>query len=94
MPVFLKKDLEDQLPSIKKNNLKNEEYSQKSIQDLFSKDLLTKCVVKQFDYVSSIVAINNGNGNFTIKKLPAMSQLSCINAIHCMDIIAMVKLIW
>ena len=86
MPVFLKKDLEDQLPSIKKNNLKNEEYSQKSIQDLFSKDLLTKCVVKQFDYVSSIVAINNGNGNFTIKKLPAMSQLSCINAIHCMDI--------
>jgi hypothetical protein len=86
MPVLLKKDLEDQLPSIKKNNLKNEEYSGKSIQQLFEKDLLSKAVVKQFNYNSSCVAINEGNGKFVVKKLPPMSQLSCINAIYCTDV--------
>ncbi|HMG67842.1 MAG TPA: VCBS repeat-containing protein, partial [Chitinophagaceae bacterium] len=86
MPVFLKKDMEDQLPSIKKSNLKNEAYSQKSIQELFPKDLMEKCETKEFNYSSSCVAINNGNGNFTIQKLPAMAQLSCINRFHCMDL--------
>ncbi|MFI5187597.1 MAG: FG-GAP-like repeat-containing protein, partial [Chitinophagales bacterium] len=86
MPVFLKKDLEDQLPSIKKNNLKNEAYSRKSIQELFPKELMDKCVMKKFNYRSSCVAINNGNGNFTIHKLPAMAQLSCINHFYPGDI--------
>jgi hypothetical protein len=86
MPVVLKKDLEDQLPFIKKNNLKNEQYAHKSIQDLFSKELINKSEVKQFTYAASCVALNNGRGSFTVKKLPPMSQLSCINAIHCMDI--------
>jgi hypothetical protein len=86
VPVFLKKDMEDQLPSIKKANLKNEAYAHKSIQELFPEDLLSKSVVKKFDYSSSCIAINNGNGNFTVQKLPAMSQLSCINVIRCMDV--------
>jgi hypothetical protein len=86
MPVFLKKDMEDQLPSIKKSNLKNEAYSKKSIQQLFPAELLSKGIVKKINYTSSCVAINNGNGKFTIQKLPAMEQLSCINAIHCADL--------
>ena len=86
MPVFLKKDMEDQLPSIKKSNLKNEEYSKKSIQELFPKEIMEKCEMKQFNYPSSCVAINNGNGNFTIHKLPAMAQLSCINRFYFGDI--------
>ncbi|HYV54938.1 MAG TPA: FG-GAP-like repeat-containing protein, partial [Chitinophagaceae bacterium] len=86
MPVFLKKDMEDQLPSIKKANLKNEEYSQKSIQELFPESLLSKSVVKRFNYSSSCIAINDGNGNFTVQRLPSMAQLSCINVIHCMDV--------
>jgi hypothetical protein len=86
MPVVLKKDLEDQLPSIKKHNLKNEEYSHEAVQDLFSKELLAKSVVKQFNYKASAVAINKGNGSFTVKELPVRSQFSCINVIHCMDV--------
>jgi hypothetical protein len=86
MPVFLKKDMEDQLPSIKKSNLKNEAYSQKSIQELFPKELMQKCVTKQFNYSSSCVAVNHGNGNFTVHKLPVMAQLSCINHFQCMDL--------
>ncbi|MGZ3949653.1 MAG: FG-GAP-like repeat-containing protein, partial [Flavisolibacter sp.] len=76
MPVMLKKDIEDQLPSIKKHNLKNEEYSHKAIQDLFPKELLEKSVVKQFNFNASVVAINKGNGSFSARELPVMSQLS------------------
>jgi hypothetical protein len=86
MPVFLKKDMEDQLPSIKKANLKNEAYSKKSIQELFPDDLLSKSIVKELNYPSSCIAINNGNGKFTVQKLPSMEQLSCVNVVHCMDV--------
>jgi len=86
MPVFLKKDMEEQLPGIKKENLRNEIYADKSIQELFSKELLAKAVVKQFNYNKSCIAINNGNGNFTIEPLPSMSQLSCINVFHALDV--------
>jgi hypothetical protein len=32
------------------------------------------------------VAVNNGNGHFTVQKLPPMAQLSCINAIYANDL--------
>ena len=86
MPVFLKKDMEDQLPSIKKANLKNEAYSKKPIQELFPGDLLSKSVVKELNYPSSCVAINDGHGKFKVQRLPPMEQLSCVNVIHCMDV--------
>lgn len=86
MPVFLKRDLEEQLPSIKKSNLKNEAYSKKSIQELFPKEELDKCIVKKINYTSSCVAINNGDGKFTIQKLPPMAQLSCVNVGYPMDL--------
>jgi hypothetical protein len=86
MPVFLKKDMEEQLPVIKKENLKNEIYADKSIQELFSKELLEKAIVKQFNFYKSCIAINNGNGNFSIQPLPAMAQLSCINVFYSLDL--------
>jgi hypothetical protein len=86
MPVFLKRDMQDQLPVLKKENLTHKDYAEKSIQELFSKDMIASSVVRQFNYASSCVAINEGNGNFTLKALPLMSQLSCINAILPIDI--------
>ncbi|MGI8950260.1 MAG: VCBS repeat-containing protein [Chitinophagaceae bacterium] len=86
MPVFLKHDMEDQIPSLKKQNLRHEQFAKKSIQELFPENVMKQCVMKQFNYCSSIVAINNGNGNFTIEKLPVMTQLSSVNAIACMDV--------
>jgi hypothetical protein len=86
MPVVLKHDLEMQLPSIKKDNLKNADYARRSIQEIFPDDMIKKSQVKLFNYDASVVAINNGNGNFTIHKLPAMAQMSCINNIACVDI--------
>jgi hypothetical protein len=86
MPVFLKHDLQEQLPTIKKNNLKHHEYATKAVQDLFAKELISNSVIKKFNYASSCVAINEGDGKFNIKKLPMMTQLSCINVIHPLDV--------
>jgi hypothetical protein len=85
-PAFLKFDLEEQIPGIKKQSLKNETYSKKSIQQLFSKETIEKCSVKKVNYSSSCIALNEGNGNFKIRKLPARAQLSCINICHIMDV--------
>ena len=85
-PVFLKHELEEQIPSIKKGNLKNEAYSKKSVQELFTKNLIDKCIVKKVNYTSSCIAINQGSGNFNIQKLPAMVQLSCVNIAYSADL--------
>ncbi|MDP9040732.1 MAG: FG-GAP-like repeat-containing protein [Bacteroidota bacterium] len=86
MPVFLKHDMEFQMPILKKQNLKHGEFAKKTIQDLLPEDLLKTSQVKKFNYCSSIVAINQGNGQFVIHKLPAMVQLSSVNAIRVADI--------
>jgi hypothetical protein len=85
-PVFLKRELVEQIASLRKQNLKYADYANKSIEELFTPSLLKKSVVKEFKYSSSCIAINNGNGNFTVKKLPLKIQLSCVNAISCTDI--------
>ncbi len=86
LPVFLKRDIQDQLPSLKKENLKHSDYANKSIEELFSKESVASSVVKQFTYGSSCVAINEGGGKFTVRKLPVMTQLSCINTILPIDV--------
>jgi hypothetical protein len=86
MPVFLKHEMQEEIPSIKKDNLKHKDYAKKSIQELFTNELINKSSVKQFNYSKSCVAINNGNGQFTVQPLPYQAQLSIVNAILCTDI--------
>jgi hypothetical protein len=86
MPVFIKKDMEDQIPSLKKQNLKHDVFAKKTIQELFPDQLLKNSLVKQFNFCSSIIAVNEGNGKFAIQKLPAMVQLSSVNAASLADV--------
>jgi hypothetical protein len=86
VPVFLKRDLQDQLPSLKKQTIKHGEFATKSIQDLFPGPALKKSLVKEFNYSASVVAINKGNGQFEIRELPSLVQLSSINAIALEDV--------
>ncbi len=85
-PVFLKKEMTDQFPGLKKQNLKNADYATKTIQQLFKKELIANAFVKTFNYCSSIIAINDGKGNFTIQKLPLRLQLSSVNALQITDV--------
>ena len=86
MPVFLKREITDQFPGLKKQNLRHSDYATKSIQELFSKEVMAKAVKKEFTYCKSIVAINNGNGSFRISPLPVAAQLSSVNAVYSTDV--------
>jgi len=86
MPVVMKRDMTDQLSSLKKKNLKHSEYATKSIHDLFDPEVLRNSTVKQVNYMTSIVALNQGNGEFRPLRLPTEVQLSCINEIAALDI--------
>jgi hypothetical protein len=85
VPVFMKKDITEQVPSLKRLNLKNQDYATKSIQELFPNEL-QDAQVKTVTYAASCVAYNDGRGHFTIKKLPVSIQLSSVNAINMEDI--------
>lgn len=85
-PVFLKKDLAEQIVSIKKQNIMNIEYANKTIQDIFPPEKIKQALVKEATYFKSCVAINDGNGNFTIKALADATQLSCVNDVAIVDV--------
>jgi hypothetical protein len=85
-PVFMKRDLQSQMPLLKKENLHHAEYAKKSIQELFTNDQLKKASVKTINTTTSIVAINKGNGNFDIKPLPVFAQLSSIKKMVVTDL--------
>jgi len=86
VPIHLKRELTGQINSLKKQNLKFSEYATKSIDDLFSKQILEASTIKTITTFASLIAFNNGNGNFTVKELPNKAQLSCICDIQCKDI--------
>ncbi|MCB9287963.1 MAG: VCBS repeat-containing protein [Lewinellaceae bacterium] len=86
MPVPMKKELTEQIVSLKKQNLKHTEYATKAIQDLFDPESIKKAQVLEGTYFSSAVALNDGNGQFTMQKLPSEVQFSCVCGIYCTDL--------
>ncbi|ULC59059.1 VCBS repeat-containing protein [Flaviramulus sp. BrNp1-15] len=85
-PVHMKKELTAQMVKLKKENLKASEYAKRTINELFSKEIIDNAIKKQSSTTETVVAINNGNGQFSIKKLPSRVQLSCVCGITCTDI--------
>ncbi len=86
VPIQLKKEITAQINSLKKQNIKFSEYAKKSIKDLFPKEVLENTIVKEVNTFSSLIAYNDGKGNFEFVHLPQVAQLSCINAIETVDI--------
>jgi enediyne biosynthesis protein E4 len=85
-PVFMKAELESQLPFLKKQNLRNADYAKKSVYELFSEEQIAKAALKAVTYSSSCIAYNTGNGIFIVKNLPVNIQLSSVKSILPFDI--------
>ena len=85
-PVFLKHELQDQIPAVKKGNLKHNEYANKSVNELFPAQALSGAIVKTFNFSHSVIAWNDGRGHFTVSDLPTMLQLSSVHAICISDV--------
>jgi hypothetical protein len=85
VPVFLKKDLTEQLPALKKSNLKHVDYANKTLSGVFGKDL-TGAQVLTVEQTASVVALNNGKGGFLVQSLPLTVQLSSVQAMVAQDL--------
>ncbi|MBA4744937.1 MAG: VCBS repeat-containing protein [Muricauda sp.] len=85
-PIHQKRELTEQLPSLKKQNLKASDYAHRTIHQLFPEEVMNKSIVKKVETSASVIAINEGGGEFTIKNLPPRVQLSCVCDITCTDV--------
>jgi hypothetical protein len=85
-PIHMKKELTAQLVSLKKQNLKASVYANKSVDELFPKKIFENSILKKSTISSSIIAVNQGNGNFKTIALPSRAQFSCVNGIVCADV--------
>jgi hypothetical protein len=85
-PYYLKDEIEQQIPSLKKTLLHYEDYAGKPIEKVFSKEQLENAIVLSVEQTKSTVYLNDGKGNFTVKELPVMAQITPMFGIVVMDI--------
>ena len=86
VPVFLKAEMQEQIPLLKKENLNYEVYAKKTFQELFKPELIAKAKMLMYNTCSSLIAWNQGNGQYEIQKLPKELQYSSMNAVLPLDI--------
>jgi hypothetical protein len=84
-PLLLRHDLVGVLPYLKKKYLKYESYKEQTIEDIFSKEQLSKAVKLDAYQMQSSVLINNKNGTFSSRALPVEAQLSPMYGIAAED---------
>ncbi|HRG64466.1 MAG TPA: VCBS repeat-containing protein [Saprospiraceae bacterium] len=85
-PVMMKREFMEQLPSLKKNSLKHEEFAHKTIEDLLPADIRKKAQTWKADYFGSVVMINKGKMQFDVKPLPRMFQTSHMSGAVLVDV--------
>ncbi|OAV44529.1 FG-GAP-like repeat-containing protein [Lewinella sp. 4G2] len=85
-PIAMKRQLTGEVNSLKKESLKHSVYAKKSLEELFPKGALSKAIVQEANYFSSIVAYNEGGYQFKVEELPLDVQLSCVCGIACTDL--------
>ena len=76
IPFSNKEELQKQIPVIKKRFLYAEDFAKANLQNIFTKEKLKDEDVLTADYFASSILINDGNLNFSIKRLPWQVQLS------------------
>lgn len=85
MPIFMKRDMADQLAMIKKKNLKHSEYAEKTVKELLGKNI-DNANLKKINTTKSYLAINNGKAEHELIPFCYQAQLSSINDIYAEDL--------
>ena len=60
--------------------------AKKTITELFSPEVIANTIIRKSSISESLIAVNEGDGKFTIKILPPQVQFSCICDIQCLDV--------
>ncbi len=84
-PYALKHDMVAQMPGLKKNFLKYEQYNSKSVDEIFTTDQLEGATRHEANYLESAILINRGGGEFELKALPVEAQFSPVFGIYAED---------
>ena len=84
-PFASRKDLTAQLPMLKKNSIKYQEYAKKQVSEILPKEKLDKAVTLTTNNLKSSVLIRNGN-EFKLIALPSEAQMSPVYAVEILDI--------
>jgi hypothetical protein len=73
-----KREIERQLPYIKKKYTYSKDFSLASLSDIFGKDLIKSAEVFEANYFQNAILVNEGNGKFNLKAMPKSMQYSPI----------------
>ena len=84
-PVALRHDLLQQLNSLKKQFVHYQDYAGKTMSEIFTAEQLEKALVNKVYHLESSTVINNGDGSYTLTRLPEEVQFSPVFAIASGD---------
>jgi len=84
-PVVMKSDLVNQIPGLERKYPSHISYSQQTIQDMFSPEILERSVVLKASILESCVILNQGTGRVSLQPLPSEAQLTPLYAILAED---------
>ena len=85
-PLNLKGDLEKQLPYLKKKFPTYKSYAGKTIDQVFTAEELHHATQLEVQQSQSCVFYNDGKGNFRMKPLPLMAQISSVFGLLVADL--------
>ncbi|MEP6646308.1 MAG: FG-GAP-like repeat-containing protein, partial [Saprospiraceae bacterium] len=86
LPVRGRECTSQELPFILNKFPTYESYAKASFTDIFSPDMLQNSTHDKLSTLSSILLVNEGDGNFTVKKLPSLCQTGPVKAFYADDV--------
>jgi len=86
IPFSSKMQLERRMPALKKKFLYAENFAKAPLRDIFPNKKFDESVKKTVTCLASVLLINNGHANFSVKELPPQAQWSTIKAAIAIDI--------
>jgi enediyne biosynthesis protein E4 len=85
IPIVLRHDLVQQIPSLKKRFLRYEDYKTTTITDLFPEKQVSESLRLDAYCLENSVLINEGENSFVLRALPREAQISPLYAIAVRD---------
>lgn len=85
-PVASMDEMLTQIPGLKNKYQNYSDFGGQTVKDIFGSEALNRAVKKEAVILESSVFINNGNGTFSINKLPVTAQFSPVRDILVTDL--------
>jgi enediyne biosynthesis protein E4 len=85
-PIALRDDLIAALPFLRQRFVNFEDYALKTVTEVFAPKELEGAVIKQAHTFASAIAVNNGDGSFTLRPLPCEAQIAPVYGILAEDL--------